>query len=121
MVGSNAIIGLPGEPFGRSNPGKYMLDSRTASGVVLRETDAQTLLDGSITQNATHTILTFEKWLSEPNEIEIFADLRRTNHFLVAAGASNDLGFHAVRGSVALIVPGLSQCDNFLASSKSLP
>ena len=95
MVGSLAIIGLPDEPISDSNPGKYFLGGQTTSAVTL--TDQQTLLDGNIEQNETHTILTFTKLLIEPNEISI--NPNGDNFFLAAGGSSNDLGFHNVRGT----------------------
>jgi len=98
MVGSFAVIGLPDQPVGESNPGKYFLGAQSVGGVTL--TDQQTILDGNIVQNDTHTVLTFTKLLTEPGEIAI--DPSGTNFFLAAGGAQNELGFHAVRGTVGL-------------------
>jgi hypothetical protein len=91
-------IGLPDQPVGASNPGKYNLGSRDPSGVTL--TDQQTLLSGNIEQNDTHTVLTFTKLLEEPGEIPI--NPNGDNFFLAAAGTENNLAFHRVRGSVSL-------------------
>jgi hypothetical protein len=98
MVGSLAVIGFPDEGISSTNPGKYFLGGQSPSAVTL--TDQQTILDGNIEQNDTHTVLTFTKVLSEPGEIPI--DPNGRNFFLAAAGIQNSLDFHAVRGVVAL-------------------
>lgn len=103
MVGSLGIIGLPDEPLSESNPGKYNLGGQSVSAVTL--TDQQTLLDGNIEQNDTHTVLTFTKLLTEPGEIPI--DPNGNNFFLAAAGSGNDLNFHTKRAAVGL---GLAPC-----------
>ena len=93
MVGSLAVIGLPDEDVGPTNPGKYDLEAITVAGVVL--TDQQTLMDGNIEQNETHTVLTFTKLVEEEGELSI--NPTGNNFFLVAAGTANELAFHAVR------------------------
>ena len=93
MVGSLGIIGLPDEDISGSNPGKYNLGGFSPAQVLL--TDQQTLLAGDIVQNDTHTVLSFTKFLTEPDELAI--DPSGPNHFLVAAGSGNELAYHAVR------------------------
>ena len=73
--------------------GKYSLGARTLEAVTL--TDQQTLVEGTIEQNETHTVLTFVKLLEEPGEIAI--DPNGENHFLVAAGSDNELAYHDKR------------------------
>ena len=93
MVGSDAIIGLPDEDVSASNPGKYTLARQALQGVVLSE--QQTLKNSDISQNDTHTVLSFTKFLEEEGELSINAT--GDNFFLVAAGSSNVLGYHLVR------------------------
>lgn len=58
-------------------------------------TEQQTLIEGDIVQNETHTVLSFVKLLEEPGEISI--DPNGENWFLVAAGSGNTLAYHAKR------------------------
>lgn len=90
MGGSLAVIGLPDEDISESNPGKYDLGGYAQTQVVL--TEQQTLLSSNIVQNDTHTVLTFTKFLEEPDELAI--DPSGENNFLVAAGSSNALAYH---------------------------
>ena len=103
MVGSLAIIGFPDEDPSQTNPGKHDLGGQSVSAVT--PTDQQTLLDGNIVQNDTHTVLTFTKLLSEPGEIEIIPN--GPNFFLVSAGSSNELNIHTQRAAAQVI---LSPC-----------
>mmetsp|Transcript_5267 Transcript_5267/g.9346 ORF Transcript_5267/g.9346 Transcript_5267/m.9346 type:complete len:1208 (+) Transcript_5267:170-3793(+) len=98
MPGSIAIIGLPDDPVGTTNPGKYDMPSRTPP--ILAE--QQTLFNSNIEQNATHTVLTFWKLLKEVNEADHVIWPIGDNPFLVAAGSSNELGYHAHRHSFTL-------------------
>ena len=93
MQGSLAVIGLPDEDVGPSNPGKYDLEALSVAGVVL--TEQQTLMDGNIEQNETHTVLSFTKLVEEEGELSI--NPTGNNFFLVAAGSGNELAYHAVR------------------------
>jgi len=93
MVPNTAIIGLPDD----EKVEKYSLESRSVDGVnPLNE--RQTLSATSITQNNGITTLKFTKPLFEENEVSIsgVGDIR----FNWAFGSSNDLGFHASRGSL---------------------
>ncbi|CAB9505014.1 Eukaryotic cytochrome b561 [Seminavis robusta] len=98
MVGSLAVIGLPDAPDGDSNPGKYDLLSYSPTTADL--SSQQTLMDHSVTQNETHTVLTFSKYLKEDGEIEI--NPQGDNFILVATGSSNTFGYHAFRASESL-------------------
>ena len=98
MVGSLAVIGLPDDIVNPANPGKYDLGGQSVSAVTL--TDQQTLLDGNIVQNDTHTVLTFTKLLVEPGEIEINPE--GDNFFLVASGSGNDLNIHLQRAAAGV-------------------
>jgi len=109
MVPSLAVIGLPDNDVSESNPGKYDLTSRSAAGVTLA--GSQTILNGNIEQNETHTVLTFQKFLEEEGESQAI-DPEGPNFFLVAAGSSNTLGYHAHRASVGLnLVPCIDGTD----------
>ena len=98
MVGSLAVIGLPDDAVNPANPGKYDLGGQSVAAVTM--TDQQTLLDGNIVQNDTHTVLTFTKILSEPGEIEI--NPNGANFFLVASGTANDLNIHLQRAAASI-------------------
>lgn len=92
MVPNTAIIGLPTA----NTVGKYSLESKSVDGVnPLNE--RQTLTATSISQSGGITTLQFTKPLVEENEVSISGagDIR----FNWAIGSSNDLGFHAARGS----------------------
>jgi len=94
MVGSEAVIGLPDD----SSVQKYALSSKSNDGVT--PLPSQTLIDASVVQTDTTTILTFTKILSEPNEIPI--PLSGPQFFLWAVGSSNGLGYHASRAPFQL-------------------
>jgi hypothetical protein len=100
MVPGEAIIGLPDESNGINNPGKYVLSSRDKAGVSLFPEWSQTLLNATIVQTETHTILTFSKHLLEPDEIPIDGNGRTT--FLWAHGFGNKLSVHSDRGAFDL-------------------
>lgn len=95
MVGSEAVIGLPdtGEVL------KYELNGKTNSAVIPMVAAKQTLVDASITQDATSTTLTFTKRMVEDGEIPIVLG---ANALLGAYGGSNTLGIHSNRDSFAL-------------------
>jgi len=100
MVPADAIIGLPAEAVSLSNPGKYTMTSRSLSGVTLLSDSRQTLVNQSIVQNATHTVVTFAKVLIEANEVPIVLD--QTTAFIWAIGYSNTLGVHKSRGAIGV-------------------
>lgn len=108
MVDSLAVIGIPSVPIGPANPGKYALNAKSTNGAVLLPEEQQTLLDGQVYQDGTHTVLTFTKLLSEPGELAI--DPNGWNNFLVAAGDQNELGsFHKSHASARI---RLSPCTS---------
>lgn len=92
MIGSEAVIGVPGDLQG-TNPGKYRMTDIALSGVTLMEDSSQTLMNASIIQNSSSTTLQFTKLLLEHGEIPISAE--GVNTFLWAVGMTNKLGFHA--------------------------
>ena len=103
MVPSNAVIGLPNNGNSFSNPGKYLLSSKSIQGVTLLSDDRQTLKNHSILQNDTHTVLTFDKILVESNEVPIALGTKMA--FIWAYGYENDLRrVHAKKGLVVLTI-----------------
>eukprot|EP01082_Thalassiosira_pseudonana_P010878 g10119.t1 g10119 contig4:1256734-1258005(+) len=91
MSGAEAVIGLPSE----GKVSKYILYAESADAVV--EMTDQTLMDTSITQENGMTVMSFTKYLDE-DKYGIFPS-GRENSFIYAVGASNDLAYHAERGS----------------------
>jgi hypothetical protein len=69
MIGGEAVIGRPEEADSANNPGKYIMTGESTNGVNLME--AQTLMNATIEQNDTHTILTYSKYLDEAGELTI--------------------------------------------------
>ncbi|CAB9522450.1 expressed unknown protein [Seminavis robusta] len=104
MNGSNVVIGTAGSGDNLLlNPGKYYLGGHSEEFVSL--IDKQTLLDESITQNETHTVLSFTKYLEEEGEATINGN--GTNRFVVAYGFDNLFSFHEQRASFVMT---LSPC-----------
>jgi DOMON domain len=120
MVPSNAVIGLPNNGNSFSNPGKYLLSSKSIQGVTLLSDDRQTLKNHSIIQNDTHTVLTFDKILVESNEVPIVLGTKMA--FIWAYGFHNDLNVHAKRGAFLLTinacVPGAAASTESNGASK---
>jgi hypothetical protein len=101
MIGTDAVIGLPNDPVSATNPAKYILEAKRTSGVTELSTSQQTLQDASITQNTTHTVLTFTKLLVEESEVELLATGR--HNFIWAVGQGNTLSsFHGLRGDFTI-------------------
>ena len=113
MIGSEAIIGLPDEPQGSTNPGKYDLQGKSTSNVVLMDTSHQTLIDASITQDSASTIMRFKKKLIEDDEIII--DRYGVSRFLSAYGYSNTLYYHKVRNAFTV---DFSECYSLRSKCK---
>jgi hypothetical protein len=105
MIGTDAVIGLPNDPVSVTNPAKYILASKSASGVTELSTAQQTLQDASITQNATHTVLAFTKFLAEESEVELLAAGR--HNFIWAIGQGNSISsYHGRKGDFTIdLVP----------------
>ena len=114
MVPGEAIIGLPDEPQGINNPGKYTMSSKSIQGVQLLPESQQTLVNATITQTDSTTTMTFQKILVEADEIPINGNGQTT--FLWAQGYSNTLAIHQGRGAVGL---SLSPCNVVGDSSSS--
>lgn len=94
MVGSEAVIGIPG---GNGNvPQKYNLFGKSDSTVQPMPQSQQTLSNASVQVTNGQTIMKFTKIMAEPNEIQITTG---DNDFLWAYGSSPTLGYHAARGS----------------------
>ena len=91
MIGARAIIALPSANAVQ----QYLLNAKNADGIVL--TDSQTLTETSVTQEGGSTAATFKQPLSFDG-----LTLTSNNVYLLAVGRTNDLGFHASRGFVAL-------------------
>ena len=90
MIGAHSIIALPSA----NTVQQYSLNARTTQGVV--PTASQTLTETSVTQDGG-TVATFKQPLSFDG-----LTLTSNNVYLLAVGRTNDLGFHASRGFVAL-------------------
>jgi DOMON domain len=104
MNGSSVIIGsIATSETVAVNPGKYYLGGHAEEFVSLAE--QQTLVGGSITQNNTHTVLKFIKFLEEEGEATINGD--GPNRFVVAYGFDNQFAYHKSRTS---FVMSLSPC-----------
>lgn len=76
------------------------MSSRDKAGVNLLPESWQTLLNSTIVQTDSRTILTFRRHLVEPNEIPIDGNGRTT--FLWAHGFGNELSVHADHGAFDL-------------------
>ena len=80
MVGSEAIIGLPGSGTVK----KYNLNAKNANGVVEMPENQQTLINSNVAQTTVgETTLTYTKILVENGEIEIDGN-----------GIGNGIGFY---------------------------
>lgn len=110
MVGSQVIVGLPEDPNGASNPGKYDIASKLSSGLRLMSAEKQTLIDASVTQTDVSTTLEFTKVMKEEDEYSIEID--KVTTFIWAVGASTKLGMHRREGGFS-INPAFS-CANAL-------
>jgi len=111
MIGSLAVIGLPDNNNNDNNPGLYNLETKAISGVTLlkdeNQQQQQLLSNASIEQNDTHTVLTFTLSFGGDNDDIILINPNGNNFFLVAAGSTNELGFHLQRSSAEIL---LSPC-----------
>lgn len=102
MVGSQAVIGWPDAG---NVPGKYDMTSTMESGVIRMSESQQTLINATIEQNNTHTVLAFTKLLEEPDENAISAT--GATWFVWAYGFDNSMWAHAQRGGFSVT---LNQC-----------
>jgi hypothetical protein len=121
MIGNSAVIGLPDEPLGPTNPGKYFLGGHSTAAVRLMSDEAQTLTDTSITKNATHTTMKFTKRLVEDDELAI--DMNGENMFIYATGVANALSPHNRDGAFTMkLTPcaGIANGDDSLSDGNEL-
>lgn len=99
MIGGQVVIAMPDEAPSATNPGKYNLNQKSDSGIVL--SDQQTLINATFEQLNGQTILRYTKLLVESGENAITADA--SNTFIFAVGSTNTFGYHGgMRGSVSL-------------------
>jgi hypothetical protein len=125
MIGNSAVIGLPDQNLGPTNPGKYFLGGHSTAAVSLMSDEAQTLTNTNITRNATHTTMKFTKRLVEDDELAI--DMNGENTFIYATGVANALSPHNRDGAFTMkLTPcaGIANGDdhnelNFLESGSS--
>jgi hypothetical protein len=87
MVPGYSVVGVPGV-----TPTVYYMEGKDPSQVNPASSSLQTLQNASVTQNATHTSLTFIKRLNESPEFNINGE--GSNVFLVAWGFSNVFSYH---------------------------
>jgi hypothetical protein len=87
--------GIPDE----STPLKYALGGKDEALVLPLSSDHQTLIGATVEVVDSKTKMNFTKFLQEDGEINIAIG---NNHFLWAYGSSNQLGYHAARGSYVL-------------------
>ena len=112
MVVSDAVIGIPEDDNSSIppvNPGKYRMttESSSGSGVNLLPSSYQTLRDSSISQNATHTVLRFTKFLEENDELPISRD--EESVWIYAVGRGNSYpSMHSRHGAIR--IPSLNPC-----------
>jgi hypothetical protein len=105
MIGSSAVIGVPGNDNLARPPKHYTLKDQDLAG--LMEDESVTLLDATIVSTASPddpstytTILKYTKVLEDPNDpVPITAGLTT---FLYAVGISRELAYHEHRGSFRL-------------------
>jgi hypothetical protein len=95
MVGSTAVIGLPGDSEAAANPGLYQLGGKSDTLVTLLDEDQQTLTHSTIEQTEEETILTFSMPLIQNGEaVAVDGELSR---IIFCYGSSNTLAHHAQR------------------------
>lgn len=94
----------------KENPAKYFMFSNSVPGVVPMPEEQQTLINATIAQTQTLTILRFTKRLFELGENPIFTD--RPNLFLFAHGSNDNLNsYHTSFGAFELLP---NQCGLFI-------
>ena len=110
MLGGQVVIAKPELDEGPSNPGKYLLMSKTVDSVTLMQPDQQTLIDASFTQTPSSSILEYTKILEESGEHSI--NINEENQMIFAIGSSNEFNRHLYFGGFT-INPGAS-CAKWL-------
>jgi hypothetical protein len=87
MVPGYSVVGVPGYA-----PTEFYMSDKSENGLQGLSTSQQTLNNQHVSQNGTHTILTFSKRLIEANKLSINGD--GSNNFLLAWGSDNTFGYH---------------------------
>lgn len=91
MVGNRAVIGLPDDDA----VGVYELGAKTLAQIVPVENEL--LIDASVEQTETETILTFTRSVMENNETVV--EEGASSRIIFAVGTVNYLSYHVARGS----------------------
>jgi hypothetical protein len=98
MVGNTAVIGLPDST---SNPVDfYNLGGKSVAEVTLSTTN-RVLTDATINQAGGSTILSFTMPVSVNGQAQVVNG--QSSKIIYAVGSSNDLAYHAVRGSTDVV------------------
>lgn len=87
MAPGYSVIGIPG-----TTPETYYMAEKNFASIQPVDSSMQTLRHANLTQNATHTTLTFSKRLQEGTQLSI--DGAGTNFFMAAWGKSNTFAYH---------------------------
>jgi hypothetical protein len=115
MIGSTAIIGVPGSDEKAQPPTQYTLTDKIVAGLSMDDVSDSNVQGGEIVSEKINgssttkyrTVLTFTKTLNDPNDqVPIRKD--GLNTLLYAAGSSRELAYHEHRGSFQL---NLNECD----------
>lgn len=116
MAPSTAIVALPNEPVGDSNPAKYHITSAYDGG--MQRDMEPSLTDASIRQDENTTILAFTIPLLRQGETPIL--FNDTNHIIYAFGYGNGFSYHADRDSVSLkFTPCLANVEDENANDEA--
>jgi len=105
MLGSELIIGSPSSSSG-DNVRQYGANSYDPSGSGVYVSEHQLLIDVSMQQDSTTTVMEFTRPLNDPNGIDL--EVGSSNTFLYAYGFGNSPGVHQDYGSFTL---ELGLCD----------
>jgi hypothetical protein len=112
MIGSTAIIGVPGTDDRAKTPTQYTLTEKNLAGIKMDDGSFD-LKDGEIFSERLdgsteyRTVLKFTKILNDPND-SVPITKEGLNTLLFAAGSSRDFAYHEHRGSFRL---NLNECD----------
>jgi len=124
MIGSTAVIGIPGQQQ-QPEVQKYKLNDKSTDSVNPMVSEAQTLTDARISVDNNEqqegggitTSLQFTKLLNEGSQKdEVVLTTRGLNTLLFAVGTDNTLGYHAHRGTFRL---DLGSCSAVMGNKKS--
>lgn len=93
------MIGQPSLPNNQTNPAVYETSGQAPQFVNQLSLSRQTLLNATIFQNSTHTVLSFTKRLLEFGQFPIHGN--GTNRFIYAVGYTNSVNFPPFQVSLA--------------------